>query len=238
MRINNKIKNIIFDLDNTLYPHTALKKIVSADIEEILLNEKIDTNAFWNNYRMVELELFHFFLKNEINGESYMFERYYRTLCCMNNHEAHCIAEKIRDIYLRDTLSIKDEWNSKEILSRLFESGYNLYLLTNGPVRSQINKIKALRVYDFFRKIYVSDDTKLSKPDFNAFNNIVLNEKLTIANTVYVGDSLKYDIEPALNIGFKTVFLDTENGADFKDESVIRINELSQLLSVLNDFRI
>lgn len=238
MSIKNKIKDIIFDLDNTLYPHSALKKNVSADIEYILMNEKINVIAFGEKYRLIEPELFHSFLKNEINGEEYMFERYHKTLCFMGIAEAHSISEKIRDAYLQCTLRIKDEWNSCDILSDLCESGYNLYLLTNGPVRSQINKLKTLQINDLFKNIYISDDTKLSKPDLAAFNNIVQNEKIQIDNTVYVGDSLKYDIESALNIGFKTVFIDEDNEIGVKENGLIMINKLSQLFSVLDNFNL
>lgn len=235
MSITNKIKNIIFDLDNTLYPHSALKEIVSADIKNILMNAKINVNAFEEKYRLIEPELFHSFLNNEINGEEYMFERYHKTLCLMEIAEAYSISEKIRDAYLRCTLRIKDEWNSHEILSDLCKSGYNLFLLTNGPFRSQINKLKALQIVDLFKNIYISDDTKLSKPDFASFKNIVQKEKIQIDSTVYVGDSLKYDIEPALNLGFKTVFLSVDNEVSVKENGVIMINKLSLLFHVLDN---
>ena len=223
MSITNIIKNIIFDLDNTLYPHSALKENVSADIEYILMKAKINVNTFGENYRLIEPELFHSFLNNEINGEEYMVERYHKTLCLMEIAEAYSTSEKIRDAYLRCTLRIKDEWNSYEVLSNLCESGYNLFLLTNGPLRSQINKLKALQIMGLFKNIYVSDDTKLSKPDSSAFMNIVQNEKIQIDTTVYVGDSLKYDIEPALNLGFKTVFLTADNEVGVKKNDVIMI---------------
>lgn len=111
-------------------------------------------------------------------------------------------------------------------------------LLTNGPVRAQRQKLKALHINELFSGIYISDETGYSKPDSSAFENVLMNEKISIDGTVYVGDSVKFDIEPALALGFKTIFLNNKNENDLYNNNadLISIKELSEIFTALSYF--
>jgi FMN phosphatase YigB (HAD superfamily) len=69
------------------------------------------------------------------------------------------------------------------------------------------------------------------KPSADFYRLVLEHTGLDAGDIVYVGDSMRLDIEPALNLGFRAVLLDRENL--FPHSSLTRITALDQLEAVL-----
>jgi len=92
-----------------------------------------------------------------------------------------------------------------EVFDRIRED-YKLGLLTNGPSSLQRSKIEELGIEDWFDSITVSGEHRLAKPDPEIFE--IALEKLEAGKeeTIYVGNSLKYDVVGANNAGLPVIW--------------------------------
>lgn len=229
-------KNIIFDLDDTLYLHDMLRSDVKQGIHKILEREEIDKEQVWDAYKRLEPGLFHQFLNNEITGQGYMLKRYSVTLESMGCMESESIGCRLQESYLEQIDKIKDTEDAKTVLNKLKEEGYALYLLTNGPVQAQKRKLKVLGITNYFDGIYISEGMQIAKSSKFAFEHVLKNEGLAVSDTVVVGDSIKYDIVPSISMGLQAIFLKRHVESDCGEElkNTICINELREVLKVLD----
>jgi putative hydrolase of the HAD superfamily len=62
-----------------------------------------------------------------------------------------------------------------------------------------------------FEKIIISEDIGFQKPTSGLFALIVKETNCKPEEILYVGDSIKLDIEPAQNIGFSSILIDRDN---------------------------
>jgi HAD superfamily hydrolase (TIGR01549 family) len=124
--------------------------------------------------------------------------------------------------------------NAPEVV-RTLSQNYKLGLITNGPTELQWGKVDYLNVRDWFGAIVVSHDIGILKPDPRIFETALNQLGVSASQSVYVGDSVKHDIQGAHNAGLKSVWVNSA-GLPF-DENVskpdLEIDNLDQLLEWL-----
>lgn len=74
-------------------------------------------------------------------------------------------------------------------------------LLTNGPERRQAVKLDALGVAEAFDAVVFAGDMPRRKPHRDPFDRAVSTLDVPAESTLYVGDSLEYDVAGARNAG-------------------------------------
>ncbi len=76
---------------------------------------------------------------------------------------------------------------------------------------SSLNVLIGKQFGDVFKHIFISENYGVAKPSVlfyeKALNEIGFNPK----EILYIGDSIKLDIEPSMKINFKTLLIDREN---------------------------
>ncbi|MCG2611261.1 HAD family hydrolase [Flavobacterium sp. SM15] len=82
-----------------------------------------------------------------------------------------------------------------------------------------------------FKDVFVSEELGVSKPDLEFYKRAVEKINIKAENILYIGDSLKLDIEPALKIGMKPLLIDREG---FFKKSDYQIENLNQLFNYLH----
>lgn len=92
-------------------------------------------------------------------------------------------------------------------LEQLHEK-FKLGLLTNGPSDLQWGKVRQLEIEHLFDKIIVSGDHGLLKPDPRIFHLTLDNLNSTKTQSLYVGNSIEYDIIGAMNAGIPVIWRD------------------------------
>ncbi|MBS3813045.1 HAD family hydrolase [Candidatus Bipolaricaulota bacterium] len=100
---------------------------------------------------------------------------------------------------------------SVQVLKRL-QGGVKLGLLTNGPSSLQWAKIRHLGIEELFDEVVVSGDHGLVKPDPEIFHLTLDKMGSTPAESIYVGNSHKYDVEGAKNAGLPVIWRRNEGG--------------------------
>ena len=111
-------------------------------------------------------------------------------------------------------------------------------LITDGNVEVQKNKVKALRVEDFFDCMIFSDEYGIEKQKPNPFPYLKVIEKLKVKNTrsVYVGDNPHKDFITANKLGlvtirllkgnYENITLDDEFEAKYQIKNIIELLDL------------
>ena len=61
------VKNIIFDLDDTLCDYSGAKERAIGELTKILDERNINSKMFWEKYKEIEPKLFEKFALKEIN---------------------------------------------------------------------------------------------------------------------------------------------------------------------------
>ena len=93
-----------------------------------------------------------------------------------------------------------------ETLRTLKESGkYRLVVFTKGELLTQENKLKRSGLRPFFDKVFIVSDKKEAN-----YQALCKDLQIEPEQLLMVGNSLKSDILPALNIGAKTIYIPYE----------------------------
>lgn len=84
-------------------------------------------------------------------------------------------------------------------------------LITNGPQDRQIAKIETLELRDRFETIVYAGDLYRRKPHAHPFNRALDELDVSPDRSVYVGNSLDYDVAGAFTAGLDSVWLRSDS---------------------------
>lgn len=233
-----KIKNLIFDLDNTLYDFSTVWKKSNKLVFEYLGYNKITSyDEFFKIYKRINNELMKEIHRGNLKLINLRNERLTKTMAIygLNFTPEDCsIYYKKQFDFIIDCIEPNEELNEK--LKKLRKK-YKLILLTNGKSYEQRLKLKKLGLDGLF-SLYISEETKISKPKPLALMNILDNENLIADETMMIGDSLFYDIKPAQKLGLETCLIEKKWHFDDKithheGYKVKNINEFLEQLTML-----
>ena len=210
------IKNLIFDLDNTLYDFSTIWKKSNKLVYEYLKYDRIASyDEFFKNYKAINNMLVDEVLKGNIKLREIRNKRLKITLekfgIILTEEDCNNYYEKQFDFILE---SIKPNKEVNQWIKRLNKK-YKMIILTNGKSCEQRRKIEELGLENMF-KLYISGETHISKPKEEAFINVLEKENIVASETMMIGDSLHYDINPANKLGMKTCLV--ERKWHFDDE--------------------
>jgi len=216
------IRVILFDLDDTLYDEMQFVKggfnAVSSYISE---NNNFDQNAVYQ----VLLGVL------EKHGRGRTFDI---ALQKLGLHNEKLIPELVR-IYRthKPALSLYPE--ARAVLSTLKIQGYKLGLITDGNVEVQRNKVKTLKIEDFFDCMIFPDEYGIEKRKPNPFPYQKAMEELKVnaEEVIYIGDNPYKDFVAAKKLGiltirirrgrYKNINLKREYGAEYQIKSLNEI---------------
>lgn len=225
-----KIKNLIFDLDNTLYDFSTIWKKSNKLVYEYLKYDRIASyDEFFKNYKAINNMLVDEVLKGNIKLREIRNKRLKITLekfgIILTEEDCNNYYEKQFDFILE---SIKPNKEVNQWIKRLNKK-YKMIILTNGKSCEQRRKIEELGLENMF-KLYISGETHISKPKEEAFINVLEKENIVTSETMMIGDSLHYDINPANKLGMKTCLVERkwhfddelENYTGYKVKNIIQ----------------
>jgi putative hydrolase of the HAD superfamily len=202
----NKLRSIIFDLDDTLYP------------EEEFVQSGFRAVALWANKLLsipleeglqVLLNLYHC----GVRGDTFN-----QWLAHYGYRDQSLIRSAI-EIYRNHFPDLHLFPEVPELLSAIRKK-YLLGIISDGALQTQQNKVDALGLKDIFHVIVLSDEwgREFWKPNTKPF--VVALEKLGVnpGDALYVGDNPLKDFLGARRLGIKTVWVRHKNGEYGKQE--------------------
>ena len=232
-----KIKNLIFDLDNTLYDFSKIwEKSNKLIFEYLKYDSVVSYEEFFRIYKSVNNKLLEEVLQGNMKLVELRNKRLMLTLeklgILLTDEDCRFYYEKQFEFILE---SIEPDEEINSWINRLSKTN-NMILLTNGKSYEQRMKLKKLGLENIF-KLYISGETHISKPNEKAFINVLEKEKIVASETMMIGDSLHHDINPANKLGMKTCLV--EKKWHFDDELKIytgyKVKNIKQFFLELED---
>ena len=206
----NKIENIFFDLDHTLWD---FEKNSSITFSKLLNKYSIEVNFedFLRIYKPINFRYWKLYREEKITKE---FLRHNRLKSAFDKLKIKVSADLIDEISA-DYIQLLPENNflinnSIYILNYL-KRRYKLHIITNGFTDVQNKKMKNSGLRDYFINIIDSETVGVKKPNPKIFKYALDLSKTTGSKSLMIGDSLEADILGSLNCGFHAIHL-IQNG--------------------------
>ncbi len=184
---------IIFDLDDTLYNEITFVKSGFYAVAKYL-QEKYSFpyektfDSFWENLQKY--------------GRGKVFDHTLQELGIYSKKEVR----KCVSVYRLHNPNISLNPEAEKLLTDLKK--YNKYLVTDGNKIVQRNKVKALNLKQYFKKIYITYQygRKHSKPSPYCFQLIKKQEpEYSYKQMIYIGDNENKDFVGIKPLGIKTI---------------------------------
>lgn len=228
------IRNVLFDLDDTLFDfHKAEKIALTKTLVHFGIDPTEETLALYsaiNAAHWKRLEL------GEISREEVKVGRYRELFKTIG---VECDPVKAT-AYYESMLAIGHYFmpGAPELLEELYGK-YRLYIVSNGTAKVQEGRIGSSGIKKYMDGIFISQVLGANKPD-KQFFDICFAEipDFSLSETVIIGDSLSSDIKGGINAGIITVWFNPkgiENDNDIKPDYTIKeLSEVPGLLSQIS----
>jgi len=224
----NNLKYIIFDADDTLwenniYYETARKSFINLctiyDLNKILIEEDFITTET----RIVREKGYgtrNFLEILNILSNKYLPQSAYPEFDLIINNFTYEI-NRPRNIFPGVT----------ETLNYL-QSKYQLFVLTKGDINEQNEKLKKSGLLQYFTDSFVE-----SEKDVSTYRGIIHEHNWDISEVCMVGNSPKSDINPALQLGIRAVYIHYPSTWYMEDEPLLEGNHLLMKISKVSELQ-
>lgn len=228
------IRNVLFDLDDTLFDfHKAEKIALTKTLVHFGIDPTEETLALYSTINAAHwkrLEL------GEISREEVKVGRYRELFETIG---IECDPVKAT-AYYESMLAIGHYFmpGAPELLEELYRK-YRLYIVSNGTAKVQEGRIGSSGIAKYMDGIFISQILGANKPD-KQFFDICFAEipDFSLSETVIIGDSLSSDIKGGINAGITTVWFNPkgiEKDNDIKPDYTIKeLSEVPGLLSQIS----
>ena len=228
------IRNVLFDLDDTLFDfHKAEKIALTKTLVHFGIDPTEETLALYSTINAAHwkrLEL------GEISREEVKVGRYRELFKTIG---VECDPVKAT-AYYESMLAIGHYFmpGAPELLEELYGK-YRLYIVSNGTAKVQEGRIGSSGIAKYMDGIFISQVLGANKPD-KQFFDICFAEipDFSLSETVIIGDSLSSDIKGGINAGITTVWFNPkgiENDNDINPDYTIKeLSEVPGLLSQMS----
>lgn len=206
--MQKKYKKILFDLDNTLVNDDenrkcAIKKILK-ERNESVSDEKINQfieidNKWWKDRAEGKINV-----PEEVKNEQEIIEwdraqRFVKFFNGIKYEEGIELNKKYFNYLSESIVPISNAYN---ILEYLYKKQYNLYIVTNGPIKLINNKLNAINSKNFIKGVFSAEEAGNMKPSSEFFEKFLSKincyEK---KDMLIVGDELDKDILGGIQSG-------------------------------------
>lgn len=228
----SNIKVIGFDADDTLWVNETYFREAEERFAEML--EQYETK------NKIDQELFRMEMKNlETYGygiKGFMLSMIELALELSNNRVSQATINRILDLgkeMISRPVELLD--GVEEVLKQL-ESRYRLIVLTKGDLLDQERKLQKSNLLRYFHHVEVLSDKKEEN-----YKNLLEHLEIPVQDFLMVGNSLKSDVLPILNIGasavhvpFHTTWAHEEVPSHEKTNNHLTLAKITDILKYLS----
>ena len=225
------IKNILFDLDDTLLDFKMAEKHA---LKKTLLAYGIDPNEETVSlYSRINASQWKLLEKGELDRSTLKVRRF-----ALFSEEIgiDLNAKEVASAY-ESNLAIGHFFidGAPELLQAL-KCRYRLYVVTNGFARVQRSRLKSAQIESFFDAVFISEEIGAEKPSPDFFNACFKRIPDFRQNeAILIGDSITSDIKGGLQAGIATVLFCPNGKPTERSPAHYEITRLSELSDILRD---
>ncbi len=225
------IKAIGFDADDTLWVNETYFRETEEKFADLLegyeTKNKIDQELF--KMEMKNLELYGYGIKG------FMLSMIESAMEISNNQVSQATITEILNLGKKMIIHPVELLSGvKEVLKQL-NGKYRLIVLTKGDLLDQERKLERSSLSNYFHHVEVLSDKKEEN-----YLNLLDHLKIEVHEFLMIGNSLKSDILPILNIGAQAVHIPFHTTWQHEEVSVeegkytyLKINKLTDVLKYL-----
>lgn len=229
----NNYELLLFDIDGTLLD---FEKSERNGIKKTLNRFGLrDDDEIIETYRQINISYWEMFEKDEITKETLLVERHevlfekfgmVQNAEEFNNYYEECLSNESHLMdYAIDILTYIKSKNR-----------HKTAIVTNGLYNTQVKRIKAANLNEYFDHIYISEKVGYNKPQVEIFDYIFndIGEGIKKEESLIIGDSLTSDIKGGNNYGIDTCWINPkglENKIGVKID--YEIQNLEQLKNII-----
>lgn len=229
------IKNILFDLDDTILDFKMAERVA---LTKALTQLGIEVNDYivkqyskYNISQWKRLEL------GEITREEVKVNRY---KLLFDEFKFDISPQKATALY-ENNLCIGHYFidGAQDIIQKLWDEEYNLYLVSNGAKRVQDSRLESAGISKYFKGIFISETVGYEKPNKEFFDYCFSHiSDFKRDETVIIGDSLSSDIKGGLIAGIKTIWFNPNHeintSAVKPDYEIDLLSQISSCLGLMD----
>ncbi len=227
----NKITDVFFDLDHTLWDFDnnsilAFDKIFKAN------HPTINTNHFIEIYAPINQTCWKLYQVDKMTHEELRYQRLKQSFDALQ----YSISDNEIDRIAHDYIEFLPDNNllfdgAVEILEYLFPK-YSLHIITNGFAGVQHRKMLHSGLNKYFKTVTNSEMAGVKKPHQNIFEFALSLANTEKENGIMIGDCIDADYKGAIDFGMKAILFD-EKGIHSSLEDSIVINHLLEIKNIL-----
>lgn len=222
-----KLETIVFDADDTLWHTEQMFQDVQKRLYEMMADYASveDVQAHFHDMEVKNVRLFGYGVKGfTLSMIESAIEISKRKVSAEDIHEIVMMGKQILDAPLNMFDGVED------VISE-FKDRYRLFIITKGDVLDQTNKIEKSGLEQHLEKAIV-----VQEKDVETYARIFANNKIDPTTLMMVGNSIKSDILPILDLGGHAVHIPYHVTAHFeKVEDRVdhpRFYQLSKIIEI------
>ncbi len=227
-----KIKNIFFDLDHTLWDFDKNSDLTFFKILQ-KNNIKIDVNKFLFEYHPINRKYWDMYRENRVSKSDLRFFRLSDTFNKLNYKVDDDIINKLAIDYIEHLSDFNNLIPDTFLVLEELKLKYNMHIITNGFKEVQRRKLKKSKLIHYFKTVTISEDVGVKKPDKLIFEHAIFSAKAKIENSIMIGDNYHADILGASALGMRAIYFNFHKTDEQRRENVIVIENLKEILKIL-----
>lgn len=239
--MNKKYTHVFFDLDNTLWDFERnSKEAMFETFNHYQLDKTIGFDLFFDTYLRHNHALWESYRKNEVVKKELTRLRFQNTFTELAMDGIN--PEGMNTFYL-NVMPKQKMLNEGviDVLVYLKKKKYQLNIITNGFSEVQRNKIETSGLKPFFNKIFISEEIKSPKPEYEIFEYAIKSANARKSQSLMIGDDWEIDVLGAVNYGIDAVFYQNSHGQNLTKVSnhqnstcsIYKTGKLSTLTAIL-----
>jgi HAD superfamily hydrolase (TIGR01549 family) len=229
---------ILFDLDDTLFDHTATARAALRETASPLAFFKgVDFEGFYQLYSDL-LEEYH--LQALAGLCSYEDARRLRFQRLLAAYWPAATADEVTEFVRINQLNyplLRQPVPGALALLQALKPDYRIGVVTNNRTAEQVEKLQFLQMTDLVDALITSEDVGVTKPDSRIFQ--VAMERLSAQpdETVLVGDNWHADVLGALAMGIRPLWLNRTGAVRplAHVEEITSLEPLAEVLSIITN---
>lgn len=227
-----KYTTLLFDADRTLFDFDAAER----DAFGIVMSShgiQLDNGDF-ERYVRINDDLWEQLGRGEITKE-YLQDNRFGLFFDAIGKKVGVSSALLNAEYVDELADVSKLFVGAEKLCRELSKHYDMYIVTNGVSHTQKKRFYLSPIHEYFKDIFVSEDTGAAKPMREYFDYVferIGEDKRDGA--VIIGDSLPHDILGGINAGIDTVWYNPKGISNATDITPTKtVTSYTELLEML-----
>ena len=228
----HNIKTIAFDADDTLWVNEPLFRINEEKFDSLLKDYISDDKITSKLYDTEIKNLKHF----GYGIKGFIISMIETAIELTNGEIKGCDLKKIIDwgkIQIDHPVNVLDDVDT---VLDILKGKYQLMIITKGDLFDQESKIARSGLADYFDIIEI-----VSEKDNNTYSSLLKKHNINSSELLMVGNSLKSDILPLVNLGAKAVHIpfhttwihEEINSKDLNSSEYITLDKIIDVLKIV-----